>query len=132
MGLSAAIRSRQRINWSPIPHRFKNDFDLSAMGGDNCPKKAKRLSNELEILQRGGAITESVRGPPDWKSLIRKHREVLNISLDPPRTKRILLNTKNFVNASFRPTPENALKPFAKRRTSAKTKVKTSLPTKKS
>jgi hypothetical protein len=33
--------------------------------------------------------------------VIRKHREVLNISLDPPETKRILLKTKNFVNASL-------------------------------
>src|SRR5260370_10329834 len=120
MGLSAAIRSRQRINWSPIPHRFKNDFDLSAMGGDNCPKKAKRLSNELEILQRGGAITESVRGPPDWKSLIRKHREVLNISLDPPRTKRILLKTKNFSNAPFGLPPGITLKLFRKKHIWAK------------
>src|SRR5260370_234615 len=132
MGLSAAIRSRQRINWSPIPHRFKNDFDLSAMGGDNCPKKAKRLSNELEILQRGGAITESVRGPPDWKSLIRQHREVINISLDPTRTKRILLKTKNFVNASLRSAPGNDLKLFRKRSTSAKNKCKNPLALRKS
>src|SRR5258708_13327333 len=122
MGLSAAIRSRQRINWSPIPHRFKNDFDLSAMGGDNCPKKAKCLSDELETLQREGAITESVRGPPDWKSLIRKHREVLNISLDPPRTKRILLKTKNFVTASLRPPPRHDFTLFLKRTPSTQTK----------
>src|SRR5260370_13692078 len=132
MGLSAAIRSRQRINWSPIPHRFKNDFDLSAMGGDNCPKKAKRLSNELEILQREGAITESVRGPPDWKSLIRQHREVINISLDPTRTKRILLKTKNFVNASLRSAPGNDLKLFRKRSTSAKNKCKNPIELRKS
>jgi hypothetical protein len=33
---------------------------------------------------------------------MRKHREVLNISLDPPETKRILLKTKIFVNACLR------------------------------
>src|SRR6266550_2657681 len=62
----------------------------------------KHFSDGLNKLQREGAITASVRGPSDWKSLIRIHREVLNISLDPPETKRILLKTKKFVNASLR------------------------------
>src|SRR6266513_6515198 len=66
----------------------------------------KRFSDGLNTLHREGAITASVRGPSDWKSLIRIHREVLNISLDPPETKRILLKTKKFVNASLRlPSP---------------------------
>src|SRR5713101_4386449 len=43
----------------------------------------------------------SVQGPSDWNNIVRRHREVLNISLDPPETKRILLKTKNFVNASL-------------------------------
>jgi hypothetical protein len=53
----------------------------------------------LEKLDGTGAALSSVRVPADWKSAVRKHREVLDISLDPPETKRILLKTKNFVNA---------------------------------
>ncbi len=41
----------------------------------------------------------SVQGPSDWNNIVRRHREVLNISLDPPETKRILLKSKKFVNA---------------------------------
>ncbi len=53
----------------------------------------------MEKEQGKGTSAASVRGPPDWRSVIRKHREALCISLDPPETKRILLKTKKFVNA---------------------------------
>src|SRR6266550_1499710 len=80
----------------------------------------KRFSDGLNKLRREGAITASVRGPSDWKSLIRIHREVLNISLDPPQTKRILLKTKNFVNASLRRRPETIKSSFRKEASSTK------------
>ena len=41
----------------------------------------------------------SIRSPSNWKKVWRKHREVLNIFLDPPQTGRILLKSKKFVNA---------------------------------
>jgi hypothetical protein len=84
MSLSNAMESRTKTAWSPKRNCFKNGLDLSLLGE--------------EKLQREDATAESVRGPTDWKSVMRKHREVLNISLDPPETKRILLKTKKFVN----------------------------------
>jgi hypothetical protein len=76
--------------------------DLSATNGDDRPQCTNTFWDGPEKLQGEGAIAESVRGPTNWESLIRKHREVLNISLDPPETKRILLKTKFFVNARLR------------------------------
>jgi hypothetical protein len=81
---------------------FRNDCELSAVDGEDWLQTARYFLDEAERLQGEGADAESDRGPPDWKSVIRKHREVLNISLDPPETKRILLKTKKFVNASLR------------------------------
>src|SRR5713101_6883523 len=88
MSLSNAMQSRTKTAWSPNRDCFKNGFALSVLGE--------------EKLQREDATAESVRGPTDWKSVMRKLREVLNISLDPPETKRILLKTKKFVNACLR------------------------------
>src|SRR5882724_281444 len=99
MGLANATQSRTKMDWLPNRDCFKNDFDLSAVTEDGCPCNANIFLAELEKLQRGDATAESVRGPTDWKSVMRKHREVLNISLDPPETERILLKTKKFVNA---------------------------------
>jgi len=82
--------------------RSRKDCPLPATNGDDCLSHANIFLDGLEKLQEEGAIAESVRGPTNWESLIRKHREVLNISLDPPETKRILLKTKNFVNACLR------------------------------
>ena len=92
---------RSKIAWTGVPHRFRNDFDLSAVKGDGRPQDSKCFADGLDKLRRARALAASVRGPSDWESVIRKHREVLNISLDPPETKRILLKTKNFVNASL-------------------------------
>jgi hypothetical protein len=75
------------------------EFHSPPENGDECPVNKNIFSDELEKLQREGATAESVRGPTNWESWMRKHREVLNISLDPPETKRILLKTKKFVNA---------------------------------
>jgi hypothetical protein len=52
--------------------------------------------------QGESASAASVRGPSDWRSVIRKHREALSISADPLETKRILLKTIFFVNACLR------------------------------
>src|SRR5207302_1747030 len=100
-------------NWQPLsaspvlpsgygPAENNGTFDLPTRNGDDCPSCANTFSDGLEKLQEEGAIAESVRGPTNWESLIRKHREVLNISLDTPETKRILLKTKKLVNACLR------------------------------
>ena len=96
-----AVWPRSKIAWTGVPHSFRNDFDLSAVRGDGRPQDSKCLADGVDKLRRARALAASVRGPSDWESVIRKHREVLNISLDPPETKRILLKTKNFVNASL-------------------------------
>ncbi len=96
-----AVWPRSKIAWTGVPHGFRNDFDLSAVRGDGSPQDSKCFADGLDKLLRERALTASVRGPSDWESVIRKHREVLNISLEPPETKRILHKTKNFVNASL-------------------------------
>src|SRR5260370_12569027 len=102
MGLTAASWSWWNRDRSRIIKYFRKDFVLSEPRGAICPQNARFFLNELKKLQGKSAIAESVRGPTDWESLKRKHREVLNISLDPPETKRILLKTKKFVNACLR------------------------------
>jgi hypothetical protein len=87
------------MDWSRIPQRFRNEYDLSAVRGDDGPRNAKCLTDGLGKLKREGAVTVSAKGPSDWRSVIRKHCEALNISLAPPETKRIVLKTKKFVNA---------------------------------
>jgi|GraSoi_2013_40cm_1033754.scaffolds.fasta_scaffold36647_2 hypothetical protein len=99
MSLADAKRALSKMNWSGNANGLKNDFNFLAASGYESPQNVEVFSERLEILQRQGAIAESVRGPTDWKSVMRKHREVLNISLDPPETERILLKTKKFVNA---------------------------------
>jgi len=110
-----AVWPRSKMAWTGAPHRFRNDFDLSAVRGDGSPQDSKCFADGLDKLRRERALTASVRGPSDWESVIRKHREVLNISLDPPETKRILLKTKNFVNASLLKLCGNDLQPVARR-----------------
>ena len=66
------------------------------------PGRRKIVLELIERLHGKGATVVCVRVPADWSNFFRKHREVLNISLDPPETKRILLKTKKFVNASFK------------------------------
>jgi len=102
----SAARSPSGYGPPQITERSRKDFDSPATDGDGCPQHTNIFSDGLEKLWEEGAIAGSVRGPTNWVSLIRKHREVLNISLDPPETKRILLKTKNFVNACLRRWPE--------------------------
>jgi hypothetical protein len=89
------------MDWSELTARSRTVRELSAVRGGDGSQNADSFLDESRKLQGEGANAESVRGPSDWKRLMRNHREVLNISLDPPETKRILLKTKIFVNASL-------------------------------
>jgi hypothetical protein len=42
---------------------------------------------------------KSVSGPPSWKIVPAKHREVLGITVDPPGNGRMLLKMQKHVNA---------------------------------
>ena len=44
----------------------------------------RKLPGGVDREVREGASAASVGGPSDWRSVIRKHREALNISADPP------------------------------------------------
>jgi hypothetical protein len=99
MGLLDAMQSPTKMVDRPSETVPQMNLICASRAETACRCRAKYFSNELEKLQREDAIAESVRGPTNWGSWIRKHREVLNISLDPPETKRILLKTKKFVNA---------------------------------
>ncbi len=70
-------------------------------GGDDCPEDTKRFSEGPDKLQSEGAIAASVRGPSDWNSFIRIHREVLNISLDPPRDETDITQNKKIRQCVF-------------------------------
>ena len=89
------------MDWSEPTPRCGTVRELSVVRRGDGSQNADSFSDESRKLQGKGTNAESVRGPADWKSLMRNHREVLNISLDPPETKRILLKTKIFVNASL-------------------------------
>jgi len=89
------------MDWSEFTPRCNTVRELSVVRRGDGSQNADSFSDESRKLQGEGTNAESVRGPADWKSLMRNHREVLNISLDPPETKRILLKTKIFVNASL-------------------------------
>jgi len=69
--------------------------------GDDCPEDTKRFSEGPDKLQSEGAIAASVRGPSDWNSFIRIHREVLNISLDPPRDETDITQNKKIRQCVF-------------------------------
>src|SRR6266516_945018 len=80
------IRRALRFAGLPVTREsFKTTLSL--------PWSHKIFLGCLEILWKKHATVVSVRGPPDWNNIVRRHREVLNISLDPPETKRILLKS---------------------------------------
>jgi len=107
---------RSKIAWTGVPHRFRNDFDLSAVKGDGRPQDSKCFADGLDKLRRARALAASVRGPSDWESVIRKHREVLNISLDPPRNETDITQNKKFRQCVFAEVAEVVRKGFAARR----------------
>src|SRR6267142_7073898 len=106
------------MDWSEPTPRCGTVRELSVVRRGDGSQNAD--SDESRKLQGKGTNAESVRGLADWKSLMRNHREVLNISLDPPETKRILLKTKKFVNASLRWSAEMILNIFRKEASPAK------------
>src|SRR5213592_4109968 len=72
------------VRWQPL--RFPTSLRSTAQSAQTQPETSEHVCGPTALA---GTRTT-------WESLIRKHREVLNISLDPPETKRILLKTKNF------------------------------------
>jgi len=96
-----AVWSRSKIAWTGVPHRFRNDFDLSAVRKDGSPQDSKCFADGVDKLRRERALTASVRGPSDWESVIRKHREVLNIFAGPPRNETDITQNKKFRQCVF-------------------------------
>jgi hypothetical protein len=66
-----------------------------------CSKRTKCSWETMERLCRKGATMASVRVPADWSSLFRKHREVLNISLDPLGNETDITQIKKFRQCVF-------------------------------
>jgi hypothetical protein len=50
-------------------------------------------------MQRKRSTPMSALGPPSWKEIPPKHREVLTITRDPPGNGRMLLKMEKHVNA---------------------------------
>src|SRR6267154_2887512 len=61
-------------------------------------KSAKEKSAKGKLSGKRSTL-KSVSGPPSWRKVSAKHREVLCITGDPPGNERMLLKMQKHVNA---------------------------------
>src|SRR5882724_11379525 len=61
-------------------------------------KSAKEKSAKGKLSGKRSTL-KSVSGPPSWRKVSAKHREVLGITGDPPGNERMLLKMQKHVNA---------------------------------